>query len=358
MNFGKENRISMENANENYIYGLNLSLAEWEQLVQQKGLPRYAADQICQWIYQKKTFSFNAMTNLSKEVRTRFKDEVDIQPPFLAKRQVSLDGTRKYLWRLMDGQEIESVLMDHGNHFTACISSQVGCPLHCDFCATGRQGFTRNLTAGEIVGHFLAMEADAGHDINNVVFMGMGEPLLNYDNVVKAVRMLLEPKMRGLSVRHVTISTSGIAPEIRRLADEGLGIYLCLSLHAPNDELRSRLMPVNDKYPLGQVLDALKYWQKKTGVRLTIEYVLLKNINDLPEYAFEMATLLQGLQVYVNLIPYNPVIPKYNRPSASRIQPFMKALERLNIEVELRKEKGTDIDAACGQLRARREPLS
>ena len=230
----------------------------------------------------------------------------------------------------------------------------MGCPLHCEFCATGQQGFTRNLTAGEIVGHFIAMESDLGHDINNVVFMGMGEPLLNYDNVIRAVRMLMEPKMRGMGVRRITISTSGVADGIRRLADEGLDIYLCLSLHAPNDEIRSRLMPVNDRYPLGTVLSALEYWQKKSGVRLTIEYVLLKNINDTPQCAYEMVTLFQNLQVYVNLIPYNPVAgTRFARPSASRIKPFMDILKELGVEAELRREKGVDIDAACGQLRGK-----
>ena len=339
------------------INAFDLSLDEWRAFVQEKlDLPRYTADQICQWIYQKKVFDFAAMTNLSKAARASLPELVEFHLPRLAKRQVSQDRTRKYLWRLDDGQFIESVLMDHGNHFTACISSQVGCPLRCGFCATGQQGFTRNLTAGEIVAHFAAMEADVGHDINNVVFMGMGEPFLNADNVFRAVKMFLEPKMRGLSVRHVTISTSGIPDGIRRLADEGLGIYLCLSLHAPNDEIRSRIMPVNDKFPLSQVFDALKYWQKKTGVRATMEYILLKNINDMPECAYELATLFDGLQVYVNLIPFNPVEgTRFSRPSASRIQPFMKILKELNVECELRKEHGTDIDAACGQLRGKTE---
>ncbi len=338
-----------------YIDGLDLDLEQWRRLLQQRfDAPRYRADQICQWIYKKKALDFGAMTDLSKDLRARLPQEIGIQGPFLAQRQIAADGTRKYLWRLWDGQEIESVLLDHGNHYTACLSSQVGCPLACQFCATGRQGFQRNLTTGEIVGHFLAMEADLGRDIANVVFMGMGEPLLNYDSVIKAIRMLMEPKMRGLGVRHITISTSGIAPAIRRLADEDLGVYLCLSLHGPNDELRSRLMPVNRSYSLAQVMDALKYWQDRTGVRLTIEYVLLKNVNDLPELAYEMAALLQDLQVYVNLIPYNPVVPQFSRPSASRIRPFMKILRDLGIETELRREKGADIDAACGQLRGRR----
>lgn len=341
--------------NNGKVLGFELSLAEWQSLVQEKlGLPRYVADQICQWIYQKKVFSFQAMTNLLKDLRARLPEQIDLQLPKMAQRQVSADGTRKYLWKLADGEYIESVILDHGNHYTACISSQVGCPLHCEFCATGQQGFTRNLTAGEIVGHFIAMESDLGHDINNVVFMGMGEPLLNYDNVIRAVRMLMEPKMRGMGVRRITISTSGVADGIRRLADEGLDIYLCLSLHAPNDEIRSRLMPVNDRYPLGTVLSALEYWQKKSGVRLTIEYVLLKNINDTPQCAYEMVTLFQNLQVYVNLIPYNPVAgTRFARPSASRIKPFMDILKELGVEAELRREKGVDIDAACGQLRGK-----
>ena len=333
----------------------DMDMGEWRSFVQDElKLPRYVADQLCQWIYRKKVFDFGAMTNLSKTLRAQLPALIDIRLPRMVTRQVSVDGTRKYLWRLEDGECIESVLMDHGNHFTACISSQVGCPLHCGFCATGQQGFTRNLTAAEIVSHFVAMESDVGHDINNVVFMGMGEPFLNYENVIRAVKMLLEPKMRGLSVRHVTISTAGIPDGIRRLADEGLGIYLCLSLHAPNDELRSRLMPVNDKFPIGRVFDALKYWQRKTGVRLTIEYILIKNQNDMPECAYELVTLLQNLQVYVNLIPFNPVAgTKYSRPSASRIKPFMEVLKKLGIECEVRKEHGTDIDAACGQLRGK-----
>ena len=332
-----------------------MTLADWERFVQEElDMPRYTADQLCQWIYKKKVFDFRAMTNLSKALRERLPELLEIRLPKLAKRQTAADGTRKYLWRLDDGEYVESVLMDHGNHYTACISSQVGCPLRCEFCATGQQGFKRNLSAGEIVSHFAAMESDVGHDINNVVFMGMGEPLLNYENVVKAVRMFLEPKMRGLSVRHVTISTSGIPEGIRRLADEGLDIYLCLSLHAPNNELRSRIMPVNDRFPLGAVFGALGYWQKKTGVRLTIEYVMLKNVNDTPDCAYELATLFSNLQVYVNLIPYNPVAgTRFARPSASRIAPFMKILRELNVECEVRKEHGADIDAACGQLRGK-----
>ncbi len=338
------------------IQGLELSYDEWLTLIQEQfGAKKFVTDQICQWIYQKKVFDWNGMTNLSKDLRAALAERVSIVPPVLVERQISADGTKKYLWELSDGARVESVLMDHGNHLTACLSSQVGCPLKCAFCATGRGGFERNMTAGEIVGHFLAMEADLGKPIGNVVFMGMGEPLLNFVNVERAIRCLLEPKMRGMGVRHVTISTAGVADGIRKLADSGLGVYLCLSLHAPNDELRSRLMPINERYPLPQVLDALKYWQGKTGVRLTVEYVLIKGVTDLPELAYELPTLFSDLQTYVNLIPYNPVIPSFSRPSASRIEPFAKILRELGMEVEVRREKGTDIDAACGQLRAKKD---
>lgn len=332
-----------------------MTLEEWRAFALDKaGLPRYAADQICRWIYRKKVFDFAAMTDLPKTARAALPGLIDTRLPALAGLQVSRDRTRKYLWRLADGEYVESVLMDHENRFTACVSSQVGCPLRCAFCATGRLGFTRNLAAGEIVAQFMAMEAEAGHDIDNVVFMGMGEPFLNTDAVLRAARIFLEPKMRGLSARHVTISTAGVPDGIRRLADEGPGVFLCLSLHAPNDALRTRLMPVNARYPLARVFDALRYWQDKTGVRATMEYILLKNVNDTPECAYELATLFRGLRVYVNLIPYNPVEGAgFSRPSASRVRPFMKILKGLNVECELRKEHGADIDAACGQLRAK-----
>lgn len=334
-------------------YGLDFSYDQWRSFAEELGEPPYRADQLCQWIYQKKIFDVNRMTNLSKPLREGLVDKLYVQPPFSAKVQTSQDKTVKFLWRFLDGNEVESVLMDHGNHHTACLSTQVGCPLRCDFCATGRQGFVRNLTAGEIVAHFLAMESWLGQDIKNVVFMGMGEPLLNWDNLKKAIEILNHPKMRGMGIRRMTISTAGVAPGILALAESGLDVGLSVSLHAPNDDIRSRLMPVNDRYPLGQVIDALKVYQKKTGSRVTVEYVMLKKINDETEHAYELAALLSDLDVYVNLIPYNPVIERYSRPSASRVAPFAAILRNLGIEVDVRKEKGADIDAACGQLRGR-----
>lgn len=334
-------------------YGLDFSYDQWRSFAEELGEPPYRADQLCQWIYQKKIFDVNRMTNLSKPLREGLVDKLYVQPPFSAKVQTSQDKTVKFLWRFLDGNEVESVLMDHGNHHTACLSTQVGCPLRCDFCATGRQGFVRNLTAGEIVAHFLAMESWLGQDIKNVVFMGMGEPLLNWDNLKKAIEILNHPKMRGMGIRRMTISTAGVAPGILALAESGLDVGLSVSLHAPNDDIRSRLMPVNDRYPLGQVIDALKVYQKKTGSRVTVEYVMLKKVNDETEHAYELAALLSDLDVYVNLIPYNPVIERYSRPSASRVAPFAAILRNLGIEVDVRKEKGADIDAACGQLRGR-----
>ncbi len=334
-------------------YGLDFSYDQWRSFTEELGEPPYRADQLCQWIYQKKIFDVNRMTNLSKPLREGLVDKLYVQPPFSAKVQTSQDKTVKFLWRFLDGNEVESVLMDHGNHHTACLSTQVGCPLRCDFCATGRQGFVRNLTAGEIVAHFLAMESWLGQDIKNVVFMGMGEPLLNWDNLKKAIEILNHPKMRGMGIRRMTISTAGVAPGILALAESGLDVGLSVSLHAPNDDIRSRLMPVNDRYPLGQVIDALKVYQKKTGSRVTVEYVMLKKVNDETEHAYELAALLSDLDVYVNLIPYNPVIERYSRPSASRVAPFAAILRNLGIEVDVRKEKGADIDAACGQLRGR-----
>lgn len=336
-------------------YGLDFNYDQWRSFTEDLGEPAYRADQLCQWIYQKKIFDVNRMTNLSKPLREGLVDKLYVQPPFSAKVQTSQDKTVKFLWRFLDGNEVESVLMDHGNHHTACLSTQVGCPLRCDFCATGRQGFVRNLTAGEIVAHFLAMEAWLGQDIKNAVFMGMGEPLLNWDNLKKAIEILNHPKMRGMGIRRMTISTAGVAPGILALAESGLDVGLSVSIHAPNDEIRSRLMPVNDRYPMGQVIDALKVYQKKTGSRITVEYVMLKKVNDETEHAYELAALLSDLDVYVNLIPYNPVIERYSRPSASRVAPFAAILRKLGLEVDVRKEKGADIDAACGQLRGRSE---
>ena len=336
------------------VKALDLEYEEWVSLVTERfGQSRFRADQICQWMYDRKTFQVHSMTNLSKELRERLAYELMITPPLLIREQTSRDGTRKFLWQMEDGERIESVLMDHGNYSTACLSSQAGCPLNCSFCATGQAGFRRNLTVGEIVGQFLAIEWRTKETVSNIVFMGMGEPLLNEDAVMKSIRILHHPKMRNLGARHITISTSGIVPGIRNLADSGLPIRLSVSVHAPNDQLRTKLMPVNRRYPLTQLIEALRYYQDKTGERLTLEYVMIDGVNDDPSLAYELAALFSGMSAYVNLIPYNATESLYGRSPQERIKEFGAALAACNLEYEVRREKGSDIDAACGQLRNR-----
>jgi 23S rRNA (adenine2503-C2)-methyltransferase len=340
---------------------LSMSYEEWRKAAEEWKEPRFRADQICGWIYAKKIFDCHSMTNLSKDLRDKLIYETLVKLPVQLKEQRSSDGARKYLWQLEDGNRIESVLLDHGNHTTACVSSQVGCPLACSFCATGQGGYVRNLSAGEILGQFLLMEKRLGRDINNVVFMGMGEPLLNEANVFKSIGALNHPKMRNLGGRHITISTSGVVPGIRDLADLEVPVRLSVSLHASNDSLRDKLMPVNRQYPLAALVEAMRHYKKRTGERITVEYILIDGVNDDPQFAFEMAALLDGLGVYVNVIPYNPIDAlimgnaarmTLKRPDSARIKAFCAALAELSIEFELRREKGTDILAACGQLAA------
>ncbi|HPI97490.1 MAG TPA: 23S rRNA (adenine(2503)-C(2))-methyltransferase RlmN [Synergistales bacterium] len=315
-------------------------------------IPRFRADQICQWIYQKKVFQFSEMTNLSKDLRKFLEEEAAILPPYLIRKEKStLDATEKFLWGLLDGENVESVLLSHGTHMTACISTQVGCPLKCAFCATGQSGFVRNLETAEITGQLLAMEKHTGKDIQNIVFMGMGEPLLNTENLFRSIRILNNPKMRKLGARHMTVSTAGIAPGIIALADLEIPVRLSVSLHAPNDSLRKKIMPVNQTYPLSRLMESLKIYQERTGERITFEYLMLKDLNDLPEHAYELGALLSGLNSYINLIPYNPVDKRFARSTKSQVKAFMEILKDLGLEAEVRKEKGTDINAACGQLR-------
>ena len=335
------------------IDALSLDYSEWKKLIEEMGYPRFRADQICQWIYSHKVLDYNGMSNVPKDLRAKLNENILMTQPILIKT-LNSGGTIKYLWQLLDGERVESVLLNHGGHKTACISTQVGCPLACAFCATGSMGFKRNLSVGEILGQFLLMEKmQDDKAINNIVFMGMGEPLLNEDNLFKAIRILNHEKMRNLGARHITISTSGIVPGIEDLADFEIPLRLSVSLHASNDELRSRLMPINKKYNLQRLVDALKFYKDRTGERITIEYILIANINDEPKYAYEMAALLNGLEPYINLIPYNPVKnKKFKRSSDGAIKKFCAALSELKIEFEVRRERGSDIAAACGQLAA------
>lgn len=336
---------------------LSLSYEEWKERMEAWGEPRFRADQVCNWMHVRKVFDYHEMSNLSKSLRERLSGSMLMPLPVLIREQQSRDGTRKYLWQMADGARVESVLLNHGGHATACVSSQVGCPLSCVFCATGTLGFARNLTPGEILGQFLMMERrrlDGGAEqgINNIVFMGMGEPLLNADNVFKGIRMLNHPKMRNLGARHITISTAGVVPGILDLTDFEVPLRLSVSLHAPNDSLRTKLMPINRQYPLSRLVEALRVYRNRTGERITIEYALIDGLNDDPQLAYEMAALLDGLEPYINLIPFNPIPmkPELRRSPEAKVKAFCAALADLRIEFEVRRERGADIMAACGQL--------
>ncbi|MDO5114571.1 MAG: 23S rRNA (adenine(2503)-C(2))-methyltransferase RlmN [Synergistaceae bacterium] len=333
-------------------YALDLNYEEWKEYLE-KGLeePKFRADQICRWLWRDHAESPEEMTNLSKPLREKLAERMDFSFPALAREERSADGTRKFLWRLRDGETVESVLMKQGDRRTACISTQVGCPLQCAFCATGLSGFVRNLSAGEIAGQVAAIEKAAGREVNNVVYMGMGEPFLNTEAVLKSIRMLNDPKMRSLGIRHITVSTSGVIPGIMALAASGLGVRLAVSLHAADDELRGMLMPVNHSYPTAELRRAMQEYQEATGDRITIEYALLGGVNDGVERARELVRYLKGIHVFINLIPFNAVGGRYERPGAEAVLRFKSVLQTAGFECEIRAEQGADINAACGQLR-------
>lgn len=318
------------------------------------GLEKYRVDQVLDWIYKKKVFDFKDMTNLSKEHRRILDENFGIQIPKLLDMQISkIDRTTKFLWELPDGNTIESVALFHEGRVTACISTQVGCPVKCSFCATGQSGYVRNLTAGEIVSQILGIEVHRKIRVGNVVYMGMGEPLLNYENTIKSIKMLNNRKMLGIGIRRITISTVGIPEKIIDLAESGLDVKLALSLHATTNFKRDQIIPLNKQYSIEELIFAVKKYQEITNNRVTVEYILIKEFNDYPEDAEKLAELLKGLSVYVNLIPVNPVNPNYYRPSRWAMERFKEILTKYGIECEIRAEKGTDIDAACGQLRRR-----
>ncbi|HEY8542271.1 MAG TPA: 23S rRNA (adenine(2503)-C(2))-methyltransferase RlmN, partial [Pseudothermotoga sp.] len=246
-----------------------------------------------------------------------------------------------------------SVLLFHEGYATACISTQVGCPVKCSFCATGQSGFVRNLSTDEIVSQILAIEKDSNQTIRNIVYMGMGEPLLNYDNVLKSVRILIHEKTKNVGIRRITISTVGIPEKISKLSDEGLDLNLAISLHASTNEKRDQIIPMNKRYSIEEVLHAARIYQEKSDRRVTIEYILIREFNDFDEDARRLAKLLKGMKVFVNLIPINPVVSNMERPTQWKINRFKEILIESGVEAEIRYEKGADIEAACGQLRIR-----
>lgn len=331
---------------------------EMEAFVQELGEPKFRAKQLFQWIYQKGARSFDEMTNLPASFRGKL---AEVALPALMETEVAQYAqptrTTKFLFRMHDGQKVESVLMQHQYGNSVCVTTQVGCRMGCTFCASTFGGLVRNLTAGEIVDQMLLMQRElpAGERIGSVVLMGSGEPMENYDHVLKAVRLMHDPDGLNIGYRHITLSTSGLVPAMYQLADEGLPITLALSLHAPNDELRSQLMPVNRMWPVGEVLAAARHYGEKTGRRVTYEYILIKEVNDNPAQAHELGSLLKGSLAHVNLIPMNPVAerPQYQRPEPDRVLAFRDVLQEYGITATIRREMGGDIDAACGQLRNR-----
>jgi 23S rRNA (adenine2503-C2)-methyltransferase len=329
---------------------------EWSLVLQ----PDYRRKQIAEWIYAKRANSIAEMTNLPASLRHQLEKAYDFTALKLAKLQGSHDTTRKFLWELRSSDYIESVLIpaspdlfgERSDRFTLCLSTQVGCAYGCKFCASGLEGFKRNLTAGEIVAQILETERATKTKINNLVFMGMGEPLANYKNLMQALNIINAPWGVGIGARHITVSTSGLAPQIRELADQPLQIRLALSLHGATDEVRQKIMPINRKYPLAVLLDACADYQAKKRKMMTLEYILIEGVNDSTEQAAMLTTHARRLHAKVNLIPYNTVEGlEWRRPTDFAIDRFADVLHAAKVTATVRREKGHDIDAACGQLR-------
>jgi 23S rRNA (adenine2503-C2)-methyltransferase len=330
---------------------------ELEAFVQQLGEPAYRGRQLARWLYTQGAHSFEEMSDLPAPLRARLAEVAVIGRSTLVTAQTSRDGTTKLLLEEGEGRRIETVLLPYEERVSVCISSQVGCPVGCTFCATATMGFTRNLTAGEMVDQVLAAQEAARQSgrerITHVVVMGMGEPLLNLDALLKAIRLL--NREVGIAMRHITVSTAGYVPGIRRLAVENLQITLALSLHAPNDAVRVPLIPMARKFPLSETMAAVRDYMARTGRRVTLEYLLLAGVNDSDTQALELAHLVRSMITHVNLIPWNPAdsFSSFQAPSADRIRAFRHTLERHALTVTQRVERGQDISAACGQLAVR-----
>lgn len=337
------------------LYGYKLE--DLEELMISLGQKKYRATQIFKWIYERGVTNFDEMSDISLSFREVLKNEFTLSIPTIYKKQVSSDGTIKLLLSLGDDSKIETVLMRYNYGLVACVTSQVGCNMGCAFCASGLFKKQRNLEVHELVGQILVLNnllKEENKKITHVVVMGTGEPFDNYDNVMKFIRILNNPHGFAIGARHLTVSTCGLVEKIREYANEGIQINLAISLHAPSDKIRNRIMPISLKYPLDQLMDAVKYYEATAKRRVTFEYILLEDINDSIENAKELAKLIKGTTSYVNLIPYNPVGElKYKRTSGNRVHRFMDALIKEGVNVTVRKEFGTDIDAACGQLRAK-----
>jgi 23S rRNA (adenine2503-C2)-methyltransferase len=339
---------------------LGMPLRQLEQFFLDIGEKKFRAQQVLKWIHHAGVTDIQCMTNLGKDLREKLQAIAEVRPPEIVSQHDSSDGTRKWAIRVEGGGLVESVLIPDGNRATLCVSSQVGCSLDCSFCSTGKQGFQRDLTAAEIIGQvwlaidsYDAFQSGKGRIVTNVVMMGMGEPLLNFDNVVAAMDLMMEDLAYGISKRRVTLSTSGVVPALDRLAGVSEA-SLAVSLHAPNDALRDQLVPINRKYPIAMLLESARNYidaQKDTKRVVTIEYTLIAGINDQPEQARELARLLQDFPCKINLIPFNTFAQSdYCRPSGNAVSRFWQVLVDAGYIVTVRTTRGDDIDAACGQL--------
>lgn len=330
----------------------NFDLEDLTEELLKLGEKKFRAEQIFKWLYIDKVKEFDQMTNLSIELREKLKSEYSMCNFKILKKQESTDGTKKYLFDVLDGNAIETVVMEYHHGKTICVSSQIGCKMGCKFCASTGLKFERNLSPGEIVEQIVAVEQDLGDKISNIVFMGIGEPFDNYDNVMKAIKIINNQKGLNIGARHISVSTSGLVPMIYKFADEKYQCTLSISLHATNDKKRSEMMPINNRYNIKELIEACKYYINKTNKRISFEYALAKDNNDNLDDAKELVKLLKGMLCHVNLIPINKIENgQYVKSSNENIIKFRDYLNENGIVATIRRELGSDIDAACGQLR-------
>ncbi|WP_296626880.1 23S rRNA (adenine(2503)-C(2))-methyltransferase RlmN [uncultured Negativibacillus sp.] len=331
----------------------SLELAELTEAMVQMGQPKFRGKQVYSWLHEKRVESFEEMSNLPAAFRQQLAQNYYINSLSIIRKLTSkIDGTQKYLLRLKDNNCVEAVLMKYKYGNSVCISTQVGCRMGCKFCASTLAGLVRSLEPSEMLDEIYTVTRDSGQRVSNVVLMGIGEPFDNYDNVMKFLHILSSPEGYNLSLRHLSLSTCGLVDRIYQLAEEKVGLTLSISLHAPNDEIRSQTMPINKRYPIDELLEACRYYFNKTGRRISFEYALIEGVNDEVRHANELADRLRGMSAHVNLIPVNPVKERgFKRGSRQRIEAFQKALEARGVNATIRRELGADINAACGQLR-------
>lgn len=337
----------------NSIYGIKRS--DLEEYFINNGEKKFKATQVFEWLYRKKVNSFDEMTNLSIDTRNQLKHDFNFNKIKIIKKQED-DLVKKYLFELSDGNKVESVLMQHDYGLSICISSQIGCNMGCAFCESGRLKKVRNLKSDEMLLQVLMIEEDVNTRISHIVIMGIGEPFDNYDNFMDFIRIVNDPYGPAIGSRHITVSTSGLVPRIYDFMNENIGVNLAISLHAPNDEIRNKIMKINKAYPISKIIEAVKTYIAKTNRRVTFEYILLEGINDSEKDAKELSKLVKDINCYINLIPYNETNNiGFRRTNKMQIMKFYDILKKNNINVTIRKEFGSKVSAACGQLRSESE---